>query len=234
MRQTLTDPEAFVETSSPDIRTMRNLSGMTSRWKEALRSPSFRLQFLLTVPILGILLFFYAHFLDWIELRPGVVLHDPLLASFPARKVTWIVFSLIYGGLVLGLGTLCARAAALLVALQSYVLVIAARMVAMYFVPLDPPLGMIRLKDPFVQLLDTGVVLTKDLFFSGHVATLFLLFLTARHRVLRAVFLLATVVVGAGLIWQHVHYTIDVLTAPFITFACHRFVLTAHRGLETS
>jgi hypothetical protein len=206
---------------------------MPSRWKEAVRSPSFKLQFLLTVSILGVLLFFYAHFLDWIELRPGVLLHDPLLASFPARKVTWIVFSLIYGGLVLGLGALGARPTALLVALQSYALVIAARMAAMYFVPLDPPLGMIHLKDPFVQLFDSRVVLTKDLFFSGHVATLFLLFLTARHRLLRAAFLLATVVVGAGLIWQHVHYTIDVLTAPFITFGCYRFVLMAHRGLET-
>jgi len=207
---------------------------MTSRWKEALHSPSFRLQLLLTVPILGVVLFSYAHFLDWVELRPGVVLHDPLLASFQARKVTWIVFSLIYGGLVLGLGTLSARPAALLVALQSYALVAAARMAMMYVVPLDPPLGMIRLKDPFVEIFGPSVVLTKDLFFSGHVATLFLLFLTARHRVLRGAFLLATVAVGAGLIWQHVHYTIDVLTAPFITFACYRFIFMAHRGLETS
>ena len=188
----------------------------------------------MTVLILGMLLLAYAHFLDWIEFRPGVLLHDPLLASFQARKVTWLVFALIYGGLVLGLGTLSARPAALLVALQSYALVIVARMAAMYVVPLDPPVGMIRLKDPFIQLFDLGVVLTRDLFFSGHVATLFLLFLTARHRLLRAAFLLATVVVGAGLIWQHVHYTIDVLIAPFITFGCYRFVLMAHRPLETS
>jgi hypothetical protein len=207
---------------------------MLSRWKEALHSPSFRLQLLLTVAILGILLLSYTHFLDWVELRPGVVLDDPLLASFQARKVTWIVFALIYGALVLGLGTLSARPAALLVALQSYSVVVAIRMAVMYVVPLDPPLGMIQLKDPFVQLFDTGVVLTKDLFFSGHVATVFLLFLTAQHRLLRLGFLLATVVVGAGLIWQHVHYTIDVLTAPFITFGCYRFVLMAHRGLAGS
>jgi hypothetical protein len=207
---------------------------MISRWQEALRSPSFRLQFFLTVPILGILLFAYAHFLDWIELRPGVVLPDPLLASFQPRKVTWFVFALIYVSLVLGLGNLSRRPAALLVALQSYALVVAARMAAMYFVPLDPPVRMIHLKDPFVQLFDMHVVLTRDLFFSGHVATLFLLFLTVRDRVLRAAFLLATVLVGAGLIWQHVHYTIDILTAPFITFGCYRLVLMAHRGQEPS
>jgi len=211
-------------------RTTREMSGMTSRWNERLRSPSFRWQLLLTVLVLAMLLLAYARFLDWIEHRPGVLLHDPLLALFQARKVTWAVFALIYGGLVLGLATLGARPAALLVALQSYILVIAARMAVMYVVPLDPPVGMIRLKDPFVQLFDTGVVLTRDLFFSGHVATLFLLFLTARHRLLRAAFIFATVVVGAGLIWQHVHYTVDVLIAPCITFCCYRFVLLAHRS----
>jgi PAP2 superfamily C-terminal len=207
---------------------------MPCRWQGAIRSPSFRRQLLLTVLILGMLLLAYAHSLDWIELRPGVVLPDPLLALFRPRKVTWVVFALIYGSLVLGLGTLSKRPAALLVALQSYALVIVARMAAMYFVPFDPPVRMIHLKDPFVQLFDMGVVLTRDLFFSGHVATLFLLFLTARHRMLRAAFLLATVVVAAGLILQHVHYTIDVLTAPFITFGCYRLVLMAHRGPETS
>jgi hypothetical protein len=224
----------LVETPSADSPATKPPRAMLSRWKEALHSPSFRLQLLLTVAILGILLLSYTHFLDWVELRPGVVLDDPLLASFQARKVTWIVFALIYGALVLGLGTLSARPAALLVALQSYSVVVAIRMAVMYVVPLDPPLGMIQLKDPFVQLFDTGVVLTKDLFFSGHVATVFLLFLTAQHRLLRLGFLLATVVVGAGLIWQHVHYTIDVLTAPFITFGCYRFVLMAHRGLAGS
>jgi hypothetical protein len=233
VKRTSPDHEALVETSSPDTCTTTQLGGMP-RWKEALRAPSFKLQFLLTVPILGILLFFYAHFLDSIELRPGVVLPDPLLAAFSARKVTWIVFALIYGALAVGLGTLSPHPAALLVALQSYALVIAARMAAIYFVPLDPPLGIIPLKDPVVQLFDSHLVLTKDLFFSGHVATLFLLFLTARHRLLRAAFLLATVLVGAGLIWQHVHYTIDVLTAPFMTFGCYRFVLMAHHGPETS
>jgi hypothetical protein len=130
---------------------------------------------------------------------------------------------------VLGVGTLSRRPKALLVALQSYALVVAARMVAMYFMPLDPPPGLIRLKDPFVQLFDMRVVLTKDLFFSGHIATLFLLFLTAEHRVLRLGFFLATVVVGVGLVWQHVHYTIDVLTAPFVTYGCYRFVLMTRR-----
>jgi len=98
------------------------VSGTIARWKESLRAPSFRLQFLPTVPILGILLFSYAHFLDWIEVRPGVVLHDPFLTSLKAHQLTWRIFGLIYGALMLGLGTLSIRPTALLVALQSYAL----------------------------------------------------------------------------------------------------------------
>ncbi len=221
-----------METASAHTPTATASSGMASRWKEALRSPSFRLQLLLTVSIMGILLACYAHFLDWIELRPGVVFHDPLLASFHARKVTWIVFGLVYGGLLLGLGTLSTHPAALLVALQSYALIVAVRMAAIYLMPLDPPVGMIRLKDPFVGLFGSGAALTKDLFFSGHTATLFLLFLTAQTRVLRIVFVLGTLVVGAGVIWQHVHYTVDVLAAPFFAFGCYRCVLMLRRGPE--
>jgi hypothetical protein len=223
-----------VGTASAHTPTATAPSGTAHGWKETLLSPSFRLQFFLTVPMLGILLLFYAHFLHWIEFRPGVVLDDTLLASFPPRKVTWMVFALVYGGLVLGVGTLSLCPTSLLLALQSYAVIVAVRMAALYFVPLDPPLGMIPLKDPFVALFTTSPVLTKDLFFSGHTATLFLLYLTAQHRLLRPVFLLATLLVGAGVIWQHVHYTIDVLAAPFIVFGCYRFVLMLHRDLKVA
>jgi len=148
--------------------------------------------------------------------------------------VTWIVFGLVYGGLVLGLGSLSTRPTALLVALQSYALIVAVRMASLYVVPLDPPPGIIPLKDPFVGLFGSGAALTKDLFFSGHTATLFLLFLTAEHRLLRVVFLLATVMVGAGVLWQHVHYTVDVLAAPVVTIGCFRCILTLQRGRQST
>ena len=47
----------------------------------------------------------------------------------------------------------------------------------MYSLPFNPPPEMIPLNDPFVQFFGSGKLLTKDFFFSGHTATLFLLFL---------------------------------------------------------
>jgi hypothetical protein len=64
--------------------------------------------------------------------------------------------------------------------------------------------------------------LTQDLFFSGHVATIFLLFLYLRDRpVLRRVALAATLVVTATVLLAHLHYSIDVVGAWAVTFALY-------------
>ncbi|MFC2136330.1 phosphatase PAP2-related protein, partial [Bacteroidota bacterium] len=60
----------------------------------------------------------------------------------------------------------------------------------------------------------TGEIYIKDLFFSGHTSTMFLLFLTAGSKNLRMVFLLLTILVAFCVIIQHVHYSIDVIAAP--------------------
>jgi hypothetical protein len=62
--------------------------------------------------------------------------------------------------------------------------------------------------------------LTKDLFFSGHTATTFLLLLYAwRVRPLRAPALIGHVLVITTVFLAHLHYSIDVIGAYSITFA---------------
>jgi hypothetical protein len=64
--------------------------------------------------------------------------------------------------------------------------------------------------------------LTKDLFFSGHTATTFLLVLYLWHRPrLRLAALLAHVLVVASVLLSHLHYSIDVLGAWAFTFALY-------------
>lgn len=81
----------------------------------------------------------------------------------------------------------------------------------------------------FLDILDpTGVFfrgsahlyLTKDLFFSGHTATTFLVFLyLLPFRRARWFALALHLVVVASLFFGHIHYTIDVIGAWAITFA---------------
>ncbi len=64
--------------------------------------------------------------------------------------------------------------------------------------------------------------LTKDLFFSGHTASTFLLYLYCRHRpVLGRVALAAHLFVVAVVLCAHLHYSIDIVGAWAMTFALY-------------
>ncbi|HEU4382968.1 MAG TPA: phosphatase PAP2-related protein [Anaeromyxobacteraceae bacterium] len=191
-------------------------------WGEAWRDRSFRLQAALTAPALAAALMALARFVRWVEGRPGATLPDPLLELLAPRDLTWLTFSLIYAGILAAVAMLLRRPRDLLTAVQAYALMVAFRIVVMWATPLDPPPGMLELRDPFVERLGTGQLLTRDLFFSGHTSTMFLLFLAAPGRLARGFFLACTILVGACVLWQHVHYAVDVLAAPFFAYAAWR------------
>jgi hypothetical protein len=200
-------------------------SGIVSvAWKEAWRNPSFRRHLVVTVPILLLVLYLFSLFLDWVEMRAGVILPDPFVAALPAVDFTWPIFIVIYAGLVYGLVMLSSYPVKLLLALQSYLVLVCIRFVTMFVTPLDPPEGIIPLVDPFVQFFGSGQVPTKDLFFSGHTSTLLLLAFASPGRMPRILFVLCALIVGILIVWQHVHYAIDVLVAPFVAYASHRVV----------
>jgi membrane-associated phospholipid phosphatase len=199
-------------------------------WSEQWRSRRFRIEFLITIPLTVAALATLAHFLNWVETRPGVTFVDPVLALFPAVDLTWLTFGLIYLGIISGIVFLTRHPRAMLIAFQSYVLMVVVRIAAMYVLPLAAPPTAIPLQDPTVQYLGTGKLLTQDLFFSGHTSTLFLLFLTAQGKGLRTVFLVCTIAVGLAVLVQHVHWTVDVLVAPVVAYTCFRVAtLLAHR-----
>jgi hypothetical protein len=205
------------------------MTKLHSRWREDWRRPSFRRSLAVTAPLLVLTLIALTRFLNWAEARPGVRFPDPILALYTPIDCTWAAFLLIYSGILIGIGFLAWNPDELLLALQTYVIMVAFRIVAMFLLPLDPPALLIPLQDPFVQYLGTGNLLTKDLFFSGHTSTLFLLFLTARGARLKIIFLVCTVGVAISVLLQHVHYSVDVFVAPFFAYAAYRMALAIDR-----
>jgi hypothetical protein len=195
-----------------------------SQWPAAWKNRQFRITFWTTLAFLAVTLFILPRFLAWVELRQGVVLPDPVLEWFSPVDLTWLIFSLIYIGLIVAVLSLLRRPDRLIIALQGYTLLVWFRIGAMYLVPLEPPAVTIPLQDPFVQLFGSGHVLMKDLFFSGHTSTLFLLYLTAWHPVLKKLFLACVVTVAIAVVIHHTHYTIDVYVAPFFSYASYRIV----------
>jgi hypothetical protein len=86
----------------------------------------------------------------------------------------------------------------------------------------DPLEAFVELLSPWDVFAKDAMAayLTKDLFFSGHTATTFLLLLYAWPRpALRAVALAGHVLVVASVFLSHLHYTIDVAGAYAVAFA---------------
>ena len=206
------------------------MNGIDSHsWAASWSDRGFRRQIIGTFPLLAVVLLSFTRFLEFAEHRPGVVFADPLLSLYDPVDLTWVTFGLIYLGLVVGLFFLATHPETLLLAIQSYIVMVVIRTAAMYLLPLEAPPQLIPLKDPFVQLFGSGAVPTKDLFFSGHTSTLFLLFLTVRNVRVKALFLFCTVGVAFCVLRQHVHYTVDVFCAPFFSYVAYRVALISRR-----
>jgi hypothetical protein len=101
-------------------------------------------------------------------------------------------------------------------------------MVTMYAFTLEPPTGIIPLHDPVVDVIAYGGnVFNKDLFFSGHIATLVLFLLLVERSFLKRILIVNTVLVAGLILLQRVHYTLDVVAAPLITYIIMKFTRPA-------
>ncbi|GGG38066.1 phosphatase PAP2-related protein [Hymenobacter glacieicola] len=188
-------------------------------WPEAWRHGTFRRRLLL---VLGLLLGLAAalpRFFAWVQARPGYRLPDPLLAALPAHDVSGPTFLVIYLGIAGGVALLLPRPLRLLRALTAYLLLHGFRCLTLALLPLEPPAGLVLLRDPLVDQLfyAAPAPITKDLFFSGHTATLLLLALAVPAGWPRRALLVATLAIAVLVLVQHAHYTYDVLAAPLFT-----------------
>ena len=199
-------------------------------WKTFFQNPKTRTEFVLTIIVLIPLLLTFSQFLLFIEERKGIILKDPVLALFNPIDLTWLIFGLIYFSLILFIFISIKDPNKIMIAFQAYGLMVVFRIIAMYLTPFEAPEKLLLLNDPFVQLFGKGDVLTKDLFFSGHTATLFLLFLLSDNKKYKAVFLAATILVGLAVLVQHIHYSIDVFVAPFVAYAAFRIIKGFNTG----
>jgi len=197
-------------------------------WKSFLKDKKSLTEFIITMIVLIVVLISFSQFLNFIEQREGVVLSDPILKAYYPVDLTWLTFTLIYLSLFLFIITTINKPDRLLKAFQAYGLMVIFRTIAMYLTPFEAPETSLLLDDPFVQLFGQGEILTKDLFFSGHTGTLFLLFLLAENRPMKYIFLLFTLTVGTAVLLQHVHYSVDVFVAPFIAFGAYRIINNLH------
>ncbi|MBZ0184348.1 MAG: phosphatase PAP2 family protein [Melioribacteraceae bacterium] len=191
-------------------------------WKNYFRINRNRNFFISTLIFVSLILFFFTNFLQFVENREGFSFRDPILVLFNPIDLTWLIFAMIYSGLIFALISLFKSPRILSTALLTYGIMVLIRIISMYSLPLNPPETMIALEDPFVEFFGGGKTLTKDLFFSGHTATSFIFYLTSVNKKIKMLFLILTVIMGLSVLLMHVHYTVDVVAAPLASFASYR------------
>jgi hypothetical protein len=191
-----------------------------STWRGAWAQPCFRQTFLAVCLVLATLAAVLPVFFRWIQHKPGLVPPDPLIHAVGPADLSIPVFTLLYAVIAATVVAVAPRPHLLLRGLFAYALLLLLRMSSMAVFTLEPPADAVPLTDPVTGPFYPGnAPFLKDLFFSGHTATLALMALLAPWRWLRTVAWSAAAAVGLMVIAQHVHWTMDVVAAPFAACA---------------
>jgi membrane-associated phospholipid phosphatase len=194
-------------------------------WPAALKDKDFKRKFFVSIFLLIAVLVFFFFILQYAENRNGITIEKGWLNGIIASTdfSGWI-FALMYGATILGLIFCFRKPATALLLIRTYLLLQFLRALTLLLIPLDPPEGIIPLEDPFLRAtFYNGRANLKDLFFSGHVATLIMFIPVISNKWIRWLLAIVVLAVGILLVAQRVHYIVDVIAAP--VFAVIAFYL---------
>lgn len=194
---------------------------ITLQWKQATAEKKFFTWLIITPAYLIFLVVFLNWFLPYINQRHGFILSDPLLSAIRPVDLSQWIFSILYLSVFAAFAYLLGHPERFLRTLITVALVYSLRIMTLYLVPLDPPAGCIPLTDPLMlHLAYNGAIITKDLFFSGHTACMLILVLAVQKRALKTLLAAGLMAVIIMLLFQHAHYTIDIMGAIIFTPFC--------------
>lgn len=189
-------------------------------WTAAWQDSRFRWQLIMAIAVFAIFPWKADDYFQWIQQREGIVMQDVILANIPAKNVSIPIFAIIYLSVVYLLVRIIRQPKHFLWFAWAFNLETLLRFTSIYWVALDPPVGLVDLHDPIAELFIYGedLAITKDLFFSGHTATMVFVcyFLPCAWE--RKIAMVLTSILAGLLLVQHVHYSLDILAAPVATW----------------
>lgn len=188
-------------------------------WLLAIKNISFRSKLIIGIILLLIVLAALPFFFQYIERRQGYDISDGLLDALPSFDVSIPIFAFIWSTVLLFIVRSFTDPDLFIVYLFGFLFLCLFRIATLTLVPLNAPNKLIALQDPISNFFyGTQDFITKDLFFSGHTATLCLFFFCFQRKWDKIFAFICTIAVGFLVLIQHVHYTIDVIVAPVFTY----------------
>jgi hypothetical protein len=194
----------------------------TKNWKQAWQNSRFKKQIIIGSITLIIVLIFFSEFLTKIEQREGLIINDIFLNNIPSIDLSIPVFTIIWSSAALLIWQASKNPAIFITYLWAFIFLMISRMITIYLVPLNPPKNLVPLLDPLInKTFYEGTFITKDLFYSGHTATILLMSFCLKEKIHKKITLLAAICIAIMVLLQHIHYTIDVIAVPFFTYAVY-------------
>lgn len=210
---------------------MRWVSTFKRNWWSVLDEKYFGFKWLLNLIVCYSLYMYFTNLLVQNRFREGVILCDPIQRLFTPVDLSMHIFVLTYICIVAYVLYVIPRPREFYYAVRSFLAVFIMRFSFIYMVPLSPPKTMIALTDPVLNwIVGNNNEILNDLFFSGHISDLCIFIFCVRYAPLRYFMVVCAIAVGVMLVWQQVHYTADVIGAPFFAYTCYR--VFSKKGIE--
>jgi hypothetical protein len=197
---------------------MSNQRAAVELWKSNLQSSDYRKKLIVGLILISFILLSLPFFYQAVEKRNGISFNDYLLGWLPAYDLSLFIFVVIWSMALLTFSRFRQDPSIFLTFLWGFILINLSRFITIGLLPLNAPADLIPIQDPISNYFYGPKFVTKDLFFSGHTAAMFLMFLCLKKKTDKILALLATIMIGIAVLLQHVHYTLDVVMAPVITY----------------
>lgn len=156
---------------------------------------------------------------SYVQARKGIHLKDQFLNLFPTFDFSLPIFLLLYGSIVTFIIVHIDKPRVIWRLFEMQLLVAVIRQVCILMVALEPPHGIIVLRDVFLEntFYPHNTPLTKDLFFSGHAASIWIYFLCAEKKYFKVAMFVSTFIMSYMILCMRIHYSYDVYGAIAIT-----------------
>jgi membrane-associated phospholipid phosphatase len=167
---------------------------------------------------------------NYVEKKQTVAVPDIILDNLPTIDLDLIfVYGFILIGAILLFYPLFFDVKKLHIALSQFSLLVLIRSFFISLTHLSMPLNALSYKAPEFFIFFGA---KNALFFSGHTAVPFLGYLIFRKQKIGIFFLISTVIMAATVLLMHVHYSIDVFAALFITYGSYKIGQRLFKGVE--
>ena len=192
-------------------------------WNLYMSSRFRSMQFVLLVVSFLLVVFLFSKFMVWNEARHGLLLNDPVLNLIRPINISRLTSIMTLIPIFTGLIFIFKKPESTIYFLLAAISICVLRTLSLYFVVLEPPTNIIPLEDPVIErLFYGGQVLLKDLFFSGHTANILLIGMLVDVLWLKRAIIICGIFVAMLLLIQHVHYSIDIIAAPFFAMIAYK------------